>query len=59
MSEQVVQLNEAVLKVELRELVRQSVEETINKLLEAEAAQLTQSARYERTMLDRLFWTTF
>jgi len=50
MSEQVVQLNEAVLKVELRELVRQSVEETLNKLLEAEAAQLTQSARYERTI---------
>lgn len=50
MSEQVVQLNESVLKVELRELVRQSVEETLNKLLEAEAAQLTQSARYERTI---------
>ena len=46
---QVVQLNEAVLKTELRELVRQSVEETLNGLLDAEAAQLTGAGRYERT----------
>ena len=37
MSEKIVQLNEAVIKSELKELVRGSVEETLNKLLEAEA----------------------
>ena len=31
------------------ELVRGSVEETLNKLLEAEAEKLTQAARYERS----------
>ena len=48
MSEKIVQLNEAVIKKELKELVRGSVEETLNELLEAEAEKLTQSARYER-----------
>ena len=33
---------------EIRELVRGSVEETLNNLLEAEADRLTQAARYER-----------
>ena len=46
MSEKIVQLNEAVIKSEIKELVRSSVEETLNELLEAEA--LTQAARYER-----------
>ena len=48
MSEKIVQLNEAVIKGELKELVRGSVEETLNELLEAEADKLTQAARYER-----------
>ena len=48
MSEKIVQLNEAVIKNELKELVRGSVEETLNELLEAEAQKLTQAARYER-----------
>ena len=48
MSEKIVQLNEAVIKSELKELVRGSVEEPLNKLLEAEAEKLTQVARYER-----------
>ena len=48
MSEKIVQLNEAVIKNELKELVRGSVEETLNELLEAEAEKLTQAARYER-----------
>ena len=34
MSEKIVQLNEAVIKNELKELVRGSVEETLNELLE-------------------------
>ena len=41
MSEKIVQLNEAVIKSQIKELVRDSVEETLNGLLEAEAEQLT------------------
>ena len=48
MSEKIVTLNEEVIKGQIRELVRGSVEETLNELLEAEAAKLTQAARYER-----------
>ena len=44
MSEKIVQLSEEVIKG----LVRGSVEETLNELLEKEAEQLTQAARYER-----------
>ena len=47
MSEKIVQLNEEVIKGQLKELVRGSVEETLNELLEAEAEKLTQAARYE------------
>jgi len=49
MSEKIVQLNEEVIKVELKELVRNSVEETLNGLLEQEAQQLTHAAKYERS----------
>ena len=45
MSDKIVQLNEEVIK----ELVRGSVEETLNELLEKEAEQLTHAARYERS----------
>ena len=48
MPEKIVQLNEEVIKGQLKELVRGSVEETLNELLEAEAEKLTQAARYER-----------
>ena len=37
MSEKIVQLNEEIIKLELKELVRGSVEETLNELLEKEA----------------------
>ena len=47
MSKKIVQLNEEVIKGQLKELVRGSVEETLNELLEAEAEKLTQAARYE------------
>ena len=40
--------NEGVIKRRLKELVRGSVEETLNELLENEAEKLTQAARYER-----------
>ena len=36
MSEKIVQLNEEVIKGQIKELVRGSVEETLNELLEAE-----------------------
>ena len=41
MSEKIIQLNEEVIKGQIKELVRRSVEETLNELLEAEAEKLT------------------
>ena len=49
MPEKIVQLNEEVIKGQIKELVRGSVEETLNELLEAEAEKLTQAARYGRS----------
>ena len=49
MSEKIVQLNEEIIKGQLKELVRSSVEETPNELLEKEAESLRQAARYERS----------
>lgn len=49
MSNNIVQFNEEIIKGQIRELVRGSVEETLNELLEAEAERLTQAARYERS----------
>lgn len=42
-------LNKGAIKEELKGLVRGSVEETLYDLLEKEAQELTQAARYERT----------
>ena len=49
MSKKIVQLNEEIIKGQLKELVRGSVEETLNELLEKEVESLTQAARYERS----------
>ena len=49
MSETIIQLNEEAMKVELGEMVRQSVEDTLNALLDEEADRLTNASRYERT----------
>ena len=49
MSEKLVQLNEELIKGQIKELVRSSVEETLNELLEKEAESLTQAARCERS----------
>jgi len=49
MSKKIVQFNEEIIKKELKELVRDSVEETLNGLLEQEAKQLVNAAKYERT----------
>lgn len=48
MSEKIIQFNEAVIKQELSELVRDSVEKTLNELLDQEADRLTNARRYER-----------
>ena len=49
MSNNIVQFNEEIIKGQIKELVRGSVEETLNELLDAEAEKLTQAARYERS----------
>ena len=49
MSDKIIHLNEGAIKSELKDLVRHSVEETLNELLEKEAAELTNAGRYERT----------
>ena len=49
MSKTIVQLNEEVINGQLKELVRGSVDETLNNLMEKEAEHLTQAARYERS----------
>jgi transposase-like protein len=45
MSNKIIQLNEDAIKGELKELVRNSVEETLNNLLDQEAKELTQTLR--------------
>ena len=55
MSEKIVQLNEEVIKGQIKELVRGNGEETLNELLEAEAEKLTQVARYERNEQRRCY----
>ena len=49
MPEPIVSLNEESLKSDLRELVRRTVEDTLNSLLEEEADDLVGAERYERT----------
>ena len=49
MPEPNVTLNEESLKTDLRELVRRTVEDTLNGLLEEEAGDLVGAERYERT----------
>ena len=49
MSEKIIHLNEGAIKQELKDLVRNSVEETLNELLEREASDLLKAGRHERT----------
>ena len=49
MSDNIIQLNEAAIKGELKDLVRNSVEETLNALLDHEADELVNAERYERS----------
>lgn len=41
MSNKIIQLNEGVIKEELKDLVRNSIEETLNELLDQKAKVLT------------------
>ncbi len=49
MSDNIIQLNEQVIKTEIKDLVRNSVEETLNELLNQEADELLNASRYERS----------
>lgn len=49
----VIQIDEGRIQAHLDEKVRQSVEETLNALLDAEADELCQARRYERTAARR------
>ena len=46
---QVIQIDEGKIREHLGEVVRSTVEETLNAMLDAEADRLCQAARYERT----------
>ena len=48
MSDNIIQLNEDLIKRDLKDLVRNSVEETLNALLDKEADELVNAAKYER-----------
>lgn len=48
MSDNIVTLNQEVIHTELKDLVRNSVEETLNSLLDAEADRLVNAERYAR-----------
>lgn len=49
MSNNIIQLNQDLIHKELKELVRGSVEETLNALLDQEADQLINAGKYERS----------
>ena len=48
MSGNIIQLNEDLIKNNLKDLVRDSVEETLNALLDHEADELVRAGKYER-----------
>ena len=50
MSDPIVTFDEAAMRGELKELVRRTVEDTLNALLEEEADDLIKADRYERTV---------
>ena len=67
MSDNIIQLNEDLIKNNLKDLVRNSVEETLNALLDHEADELVNASKYERSEdrkgyrsghYDRYFTTT-
>lgn len=49
MSKEIIQFDQAMLETTLDRMVRKSVEETLNAMLDAEADEITGAARYERS----------
>ena len=49
MSQQILQVDQAMLETTLDRMVRKSVEETLNAMLDADADEITGAARYERS----------
>ena len=49
MSDNIIQLNEDLIKHDLKDIVRSSVEETLNALLDKEADELVNVQKYERS----------
>ncbi|WP_367568065.1 IS256 family transposase [Lacrimispora sp.] len=49
MSDNIIQLNQELIHNELKDLVRNSVEETLNALLDHEAGELVHAEKYERS----------
>lgn len=49
MSDNIIQLNQELIHNELKDLVRSSVEETLNALLDHEAEELVNAEKYERS----------
>lgn len=51
MSDNIIQLNQEIIHNELKDLVRNSVEETLNALLDHEAEQLVNAARNAKAIV--------
>ena len=51
MSKQIIQLNEENIKIELKELVKKTIEETLNNFIEDESKTLLNAEKYERSNL--------
>lgn len=49
MSDNMIQLNQELIHTELKDLVRNSVEETLNALLDHEVKVLVNAGKYERS----------
>ena len=54
MSGNIIQLNEQFIHNELKTIVKNSVEETLNTLLDAEADKLVQAERYARDQQEKV-----
>lgn len=50
MSDNIIQLNQELIHNELKNIVRNSVEETLNALLDHEAEELVNTEKYERSV---------
>ena len=53
MSDKIIQLNEDLIKNDLKDLVRNSVEETLNALLDKEAEEKLKGIPFETAIIER------